>query len=148
MVAAKLATLGNGQRKDGARSNDLAQADAAALLQVSEPSVKRAKHVVERGKRELTPSYRRLQLSRKPEKLIQAAIIRPKLPKPIAHHGAQSKDTNPEWSRKAVNEFAKLAPVKEEERGRPRDLQSLRKQDVQRHATMNPCFITSPNRTR
>lgn len=53
LVAAKLATLGNGQRKDGARSNDLAQADAAALLQVSEPSVKRAKHVIANGSKEL-----------------------------------------------------------------------------------------------
>lgn len=58
-VAAKLATLKNGQRKDGARSNDLAVSDAADLLSVSEPSVKRAKHVIANGSKELVQAVER-----------------------------------------------------------------------------------------
>jgi ParB-like chromosome segregation protein Spo0J len=52
MVAAKLANLQNGQRK-APRSNDLAQSDAAQLLNVSGPSVRRAAKVHRHGAEEL-----------------------------------------------------------------------------------------------
>jgi hypothetical protein len=47
MIGAKMATLKDGQRKGS--SNDLAQDDAASLLSVSLPTVKRAKYVLEHG---------------------------------------------------------------------------------------------------
>ena len=54
MVAAKLADLGKGERQD--RSIDLSttQAQAAGMLNVSVPSIKRARVVVEHGSAELT----------------------------------------------------------------------------------------------
>jgi hypothetical protein len=66
--------------------------------------------------------------------LIQAAVIRPKLPAAVVHHGEQSQSEKPEWSIRAVKEFARLAPQIEDAPGKPRDVQSLRKQDVQRVA--------------
>jgi ParB-like chromosome segregation protein Spo0J len=52
MIAAKMATLtGSGRPEKG--SNDTFIADAAALLSVSEPTVKRAKHVLANGCKQL-----------------------------------------------------------------------------------------------
>ena len=61
-------------------------------------------------------------------RLIQCSTIRTKLPDPFSPTGEKA-----EWSQKAVNEFARLADVTEE-RGNPRDVSSLRKQDVSRVA--------------
>lgn len=66
--------------------------------------------------------------------LIQAAIIRPKLPAAVVHHGEQSASEKPEWSIKAVKEFARLAPQIKDAPGKPRDVQSLLKEDVKRVA--------------
>lgn len=52
MIAARVATLKDGQRKSG-RSNDLAQPEAAAMLGVSVPSVKRARKVLDSGDEEV-----------------------------------------------------------------------------------------------
>lgn len=63
--------------------------------------------------------------------LIQASIIRPKLlglPKVVQRVGQDG------WSQRAVQEFARLAPVIEDEQGQPRDVKSLRKEDVQKVA--------------
>ncbi len=54
MVAAKVATLHKGQRPDRSIDPSPTQAQAAALLSVSVPSVKRARQVVERGVPELS----------------------------------------------------------------------------------------------
>jgi hypothetical protein len=66
MVAARLATLRNGQRKnssapsfDGAASRD----DAAQLLNVSTKSLDRAKHVIEHGSKELIAAVEGRELS-------------------------------------------------------------------------------------
>lgn len=66
--------------------------------------------------------------------LIQASTLRPKLPDlpKGLHRGAESEPT--QWSQKAVAEFARLAPEATTERGKIRDVASLRKQDVQRVA--------------
>lgn len=68
--------------------------------------------------------------------LIQAAIIRPKLPDPKTIFGKVNiGDTQPEWKPTVVKEFARLAPPKENAVGRPGpDVSQLRKQDVQRVA--------------
>lgn len=60
MVAAKLATLKNGEQKRNASSNDGAcRDDAAKLLNVSTASVDRAKHVVANGSKELVQAVER-----------------------------------------------------------------------------------------
>ena len=66
------------------------------------------------------------------QRLINAAIIRPKLPdaKMLNPHVGRDK---PEWSQRAVNEFERLAPP-DPEHSQRRDLSALRKQDVQRVA--------------
>lgn len=65
--------------------------------------------------------------------LITAATIRPKLPDPKILPNALG--TSPvEWKSTVVKEFARLAPEDTTKSGHPRDLQSLRKQDVQRVA--------------
>jgi hypothetical protein len=53
MVASKLANMKSGTRTDLGLKDTRSTADAAKLLSVSEPSVKRAKQVVERGSKEL-----------------------------------------------------------------------------------------------
>ena len=60
MIAAKMATLKNGQRPS---SNDLAQDDSAKLLNVSVPSLKRAKHVLEHGSKELISAVEQLEVT-------------------------------------------------------------------------------------
>ena len=64
MVAARLATLSNGQHgkalsNDGASSRD----DAAQLLNVSTKSLDRAKHVIEHGSKELIAAVEGRELS-------------------------------------------------------------------------------------
>ena len=61
-VAAKLATLKNGQRKDSATSNEVAQQDAAKLLNVSVASVQRAKQVHSKGSDEVKQAVEQGQL--------------------------------------------------------------------------------------
>lgn len=64
--------------------------------------------------------------------LINAATIRPKLPDPkILQHSGVGEST--EWKPKVVKEFERLAP-QDPEHAQRRDLNSLRKQDVQRVA--------------
>ena len=64
MIAAKMATLSHGQKKaDADRSNDLSQDDAAVLLKVSVPTVKRAKHVLEHGSKELVAAVEQLEVT-------------------------------------------------------------------------------------
>lgn len=65
--------------------------------------------------------------------LINASVVRMKLPdaKILPHHGA--REEKPEWSIKAVTEFTRLAPP-DREHAQRRDLTALRKQDVQRVA--------------
>lgn len=95
MVAAKLAKLKRGgqsgnrnaaksKRSETNGSNDPSVSDAAALLQVSEPSVKRAKHVISKGSREVVESVQRGELNLNqatnlvdavPDKRQQSAIV-------------------------------------------------------------------------
>jgi len=64
MIAAKMATLKHGQKKDDSdRSNELSQDDAARLLNVSVPTVKRAKHVIEHGSKELVAAVEQLEVT-------------------------------------------------------------------------------------
>lgn len=64
--------------------------------------------------------------------LINAAMIRPKLPDPkILQHSGVGEST--EWKPKLVKEFERLAP-QDPEHAQRRDLTALRKQDVQRVA--------------
>lgn len=65
--------------------------------------------------------------------LINAAIIRPKLPEPkLVHKSAH--DEKPVWKPSVVQEFARLAPEDTTKPGHPRDLASLRKSHVQQVA--------------
>jgi len=69
--------------------------------------------------------------------LITAAVIRPKLPdlKTISSDLDIPEDKKTEWSLSVVKEFARLAPAKQSEVGRPSpDVSQLRKQDVYRVA--------------
>lgn len=66
-------------------------------------------------------------------RLITASTIRPKLPE-MKNIQSSTSESAPAWTPAVVNEFARLAPIKEGEKGQPRDLASLRKQDVQRVA--------------
>jgi hypothetical protein len=66
-------------------------------------------------------------------RLITASIVRMKLPDPEKLLPSKEGD-KPTWTPNVVNEFARLAPKDESKHGSPRDLQSLRKQDVQRVA--------------
>jgi len=63
-------------------------------------------------------------------RLIQAAAIRPKLP----NLRPRAVDNSVQWSQRAVLEFARLAPNDESASGHPKDISSLRKQDVTRVA--------------
>lgn len=88
MVAAKLATLkrgeaGNGRKVDG--SNDLSTEQAATMLNVSEPTVKRAKQVIEHGSKdvieavetgELPVSLAAKLVTEQPDKREQASIVK------------------------------------------------------------------------
>ncbi len=65
--------------------------------------------------------------------LIAAAAIRPKLPDPKILPNAVG-NSPVEWKPTIVKEFARLAVEDTTKPGSPRDLQSLRKQDVQRVA--------------
>lgn len=86
IVAAKLATLKDGQKKsDQGRSNDLAQSDAAKMLGVSTPSVKRAKQVIEHGSKdvieavetgEIPVSLAAKLVTEQPNKKEQAEIVK------------------------------------------------------------------------
>lgn len=65
LVAAKMATLkrgdvGNGRKVDG--SNDLSTIQAATMLSVSEPSVKRAKFILDNGSKELIDAVERNEI--------------------------------------------------------------------------------------
>lgn len=66
-------------------------------------------------------------------RLITASTIRPKLPDPKSLPNL-GKDQPAEWKPSVVREFERLAPIDETRHGSPRDLSSLRKQDVQRVA--------------
>jgi 3-hydroxyisobutyrate dehydrogenase-like beta-hydroxyacid dehydrogenase len=63
MVASKLANMKSGTRTDLGLKDTRSTADAAKLLSVSEPSVKRAKQVVERGSKELVQAVEHDQVS-------------------------------------------------------------------------------------
>ena len=65
-------------------------------------------------------------------RLMQAATIRPKLPDPTTFYPKGENAVDAEWKPSVVKEFARLAPEDKTKHGHPRDLQSLRKQDVQR----------------
>lgn len=76
-------------------------------------------------------------------KMIQAAVIRLKLPDlPNYGHRGDHHSKNGstsearQWSQKAVNAFADLAPVNKAAHGRPRDVSKLKKQDLQRVARL------------
>jgi len=68
------------------------------------------------------------------QNLITAATIRPKLPDPKLLPLCGNNNLKPEWKPSVVKEFARLAPEDTGKQGHPRDLSSLRKQDVQRVA--------------
>lgn len=61
MIAAKMATLGKGRPVNG--SNDLIIDDVAALLNISAPSVKRAKCVLENGSQSLIDAVERTDIT-------------------------------------------------------------------------------------
>jgi|LakMenEpi03Aug12_release.lakeMendotaPanAssembly.Ray.scaffolds.fasta_scaffold288600_2 hypothetical protein len=65
--------------------------------------------------------------------LITAATIRPKLPDPKILPNKVGESVT-EWKPTVVKEFARLAPQDSTKHGSPRDLSSLRKQDVHRVA--------------
>lgn len=66
-------------------------------------------------------------------RLINAAIVRPKLPDPKILPDKCPGDEKPAWKPSVVREFERLAP-QDPEHAQRRDLTALRKQDVQRVA--------------
>jgi hypothetical protein len=87
MVAGKLATLnvGSNQHSKEGRSIDLSQDDAAKLLSVSVPSVKRAKQVIEHGSKaivdavesgEIPVSFAAKFVTEEPDKKTQTELVK------------------------------------------------------------------------
>jgi ParB-like chromosome segregation protein Spo0J len=83
MVAAKLANLSKHKKKDDT-SNDVSQDDAASVLNVSVPSVQRAKQVIENGSSELVEAVERGEVpvslaaklvAQQPDKSKQSEIV-------------------------------------------------------------------------
>jgi hypothetical protein len=66
MVAARLATLRDGQRKSGASIDAASQSEAAELLNVSRPSVQRARTVIDKGTDELKHAVDQGHICRRP----------------------------------------------------------------------------------
>jgi ParB-like chromosome segregation protein Spo0J len=66
MAASKLATLRDGERKQGASQDAPTQSEAAKLLNVSRPSVQRAREVQEHGVPELVDAVEKGEIGVKP----------------------------------------------------------------------------------
>jgi hypothetical protein len=76
MVAAKLTTLTHGQRADASIDASVTQPQAAELLNVSRPSVQRARKVQESGDKKLIASVESGQVSVSSAALHVAAVTR------------------------------------------------------------------------
>jgi hypothetical protein len=108
MIAAKLATLRDGEHKQGASQDAATQAGAASLLQVSRPSVQRARYVKDHGVPDLVTAVERGDVKVAPAAYFAKAVPPLDQARLIGEHGSAAAAVQATVKAKADRAVSKI----------------------------------------